>query len=506
MLGMTTGTAVATGEGAASRLRREVERALSAAPGPDLAAALADLTGRDDLSAREWVEVCIGWQRLISYATAGQLVAVAELDRALPTSPVARRGTAAVPPGRRAADELAPALRVAPGTASALVNRARVVDRELPAAADALADGEMTPAQLEVLVGSCAGQPPHVRRRLEVEAVRRCGRRTPRQLRGDLAVVAQQVDPDAAARAAERGRAARDVSLRPSPLAGCSRLVLDLPHLEATASWLAVNGAARRAAARGVRADGTAETRTLGQLRADLAAALLTGRADPVDPALVPTPERLADLAEVQVVVDAATLAGADADTAGAVPGHIPGTGPVDAAHVRWVAARAPWRRVDVDPVTGVLRAVADDTVPPTQEDRVRRVVSGPPPSPPPAAGGYRPTDRLRRFVQMRDATCIGPACHHGTDGTQLDHTRGYDPRTGALTSAGNLGSPCQRVHNAKTHGGWILRQPVPGRFIWISPTGRSYVRRAQPLLPAWHGNGAHGNDAHGNDQTDDPP
>lgn len=495
-----------TGDDAASeaarRLRPVVVDAVAAATGPELLTGLLAVMARQDLSAREWVEVCVGWQRLISYATAGQLAAVAELDRALPTDPALRRGRAGVPAGRRAADELAPALRVAPGTASALVNRARVLDGELPEAADALADGAMTPAQLGVLLEACVGQPPHVARRLQTEAVRRAARRTPRQLRADLSVIAQQADPDAAARAGEAGRAARDVALRPSPLPGCSRLVMDMPQLEATAAWLAVNGAATRAKARGVRGDGTPETRTLGQLRADAAAALLTGRADEADPSLVPAPEILAALAEVQVVVDADTLAGA-----GTVPGHIPGTGPVDAAHIREIASKAPWRRLLADPGTGALRSVGTTTYPPEQgnhrgdggADRLRRLLSAPAEPPPPAGAGYRPGDRLRRHVQTRDATCIGPACHHSARGTQLDHTLEYDPARGHFTTDTNLGSPCQRVHNAKTHGGWTLQQPQPGTFVWTSPTGRVYRRRARPLVPGRR-------DRRGSDTGDDEP
>jgi hypothetical protein len=42
----------------------------------------------------------------------------------------------------------------------------------------------------------------------------------------------------------------------------------------------------------------------------------------------------------------------------------------------------------------------------------------------------------------------------------------------------------CQSVHTAKTHGGWSLAQPEPGRFVWTSATGRVYHRAATPLLP----------------------
>ncbi|PWJ47104.1 hypothetical protein SAMN06264364_1411, partial [Quadrisphaera granulorum] len=54
----------------------------------------------------------------------------------------------------------------------------------------------------------------------------------------------------------------------------------------------------------------------------------------------------------------------------------------------------------------------------------------------------------------------------------------------GGLTEAGNLGSICVPWHQAKTHGDWTLEQPSPGTFVWTSPTGLVYHRRATPLLP----------------------
>ncbi|MFZ5871200.1 MAG: HNH endonuclease, partial [Actinomycetota bacterium] len=59
--------------------------------------------------------------------------------------------------------------------------------------------------------------------------------------------------------------------------------------------------------------------------------------------------------------------------------------------------------------------------------------------------------------------------------------------------------SPCQRMHNAKTHGGWTLQQPQPGTFVWTSPTGRVYRRRARPLVPGRR-------ERRGSDTGDDDP
>ena len=102
----------------------------------------------------------------------------------------------------------------------------------------------------------------------------------------------------------------------------------------------------------------------------------------------------------------------------------------------------------------------------------------------------YRTPTALRRHLHTRDATCIGPACHHPATGTEADHTVNYDEAgpdgQPGSTSHTNLGSTCERIHNAKTHGGWALSQPTPGTFIWTSPTGRTYTRTVRPLIHGW--------------------
>ena len=72
-------------------------------------------------------------------------------------------------------------------------------------------------------------------------------RRTRQQLDAALAAEAVRLDPTHAADMVEHGVSERDVQLRTSPLAGCRRLVADLPTDQAHAAWLALNGAARTA-------------------------------------------------------------------------------------------------------------------------------------------------------------------------------------------------------------------------------------------------------------------
>ena len=353
-------------------LRSFVMEALAEPTGPGLLTRLVELTGRGDLSARECVEVTAGWKQMIGFCSAGQLTVVGELDRSLTApGPDEATSTAAAPgrscPVRAAADELAPVLGIAPRAASALVALSRRVE-DLPAAVDALAEGRMDLTQLRVLDQVVRDLPPAATAAVEGAAVRWAPRRTAQQLRADLAAEATRVDPDHARKAVERGVAERDVSCRPSPVPGCRRIVGDLPLVGAHAAWLGLNGAAKNAKTTGVRPDGTVEDRTLGQLRADLFGALLTGQADEHG-LRIPTPEQLAALAEVQVVVAADTLTGASD-----VPAHIPGVGPVDVGTVRDLAGRARWRRLVADPHTGTLVHADDRVLPPPMTDRCHRL------------------------------------------------------------------------------------------------------------------------------------
>ncbi|HEX5510565.1 MAG TPA: DUF222 domain-containing protein [Actinomycetales bacterium] len=473
-----------------STLRPEVAAALAAEPGPALLTGVLDLMGgAGGLSPREQLELVAAWDRLVGYCQAGRLTAVQDLDEALHPDVADMESV----PLRKTANELAPVLRIAPRAASALVGHARRT-RNLPAAVDGLADGRLTAAQLDVLDQVTRDLPERLRGKVEAEAIQ-CGPTTTRQqLHGHLASKAAELDPEHVSKAVERGTGERDVQLRPSPLPGCHRLVADLPTMNAFAVWHALNGVAQRAKTAAGRAEDVTEERGIAALRADALIALVTGQADDQNPELKPASEILTRFAQVQVVVAADTLTG-ESD----LPAHLPGAGPVDPQTVRGLATKVPWRRLVADPDTGLL--MHRDTVLMTPlngeeglDPRLGRLTEAPVVTRPLDYGAsrYRPPKHLRDHVHTRDATCIGPACHHPATGTQIDHTTNFNEvdhkGTLGVTADYNLGSPCIRWHNSKTHLGWRLEQPAPGHFIWRSPLGRTYTRFARPLVPGWQG------------------
>lgn len=404
---------------------------------------------------------------MAAFCAAGQLDAVAELDRRMVRTGVRADSL------RPAADEVAPVLALEPRSASRLVGLARRVDRLLPAAADALTEGRMDLSQLRLLAGLVREVPdPGVVAALEALAVQHAPRSTVGQLRHLLEAELLRLLPAWAAERARKGREERDVRLLPSPIPGCSRVVADLPLVDATAVWSAVNGIATAARSRGTAPDGEAEDRTLAQLRADGLVSVVTGLLSGAEPPAgdsggvagaravhVPDRSRLAQLAEVQVVVAADALLGQSV-----LPGEVPGVGPVDVSEVRSLAADTRWRRLLADPVSGRLL------------DRGLTV--------------YRPPAALRRHVVTRDGTCVAPTCTAPARTAQLDHTTSFGERgddgSRGTTADTNLGPECERHHHAKTHLGWQLHQPEPGAFRWTSPTGLVHATAPAPLLPGW--------------------
>jgi hypothetical protein len=69
-----------------------------------------------------------------------------------------------------------------------------------------------------------------------------------------------------------------------------------------------------------------------------------------------------------------------------------------------------------------------------------------------------------------------------------VDHTIPYlSPDKGGppgQTRLGNLGPHICRNHNQKTHGGWQVRQPEPGTWLWRSPHKRVYLVNATGTHP----------------------
>jgi Domain of unknown function (DUF222) len=367
---------------------------------------------------------------------------------------------------------------------------------------------------------------------------------TTKQLSDRLHRALQAIDPQLRRRRYERAVQARGVALYLDPRTGTATLVGNgLPPDEAAAAATRLDRlaeAAKRAGHPGTRpqisADlylsmlngcfhGLSEQQIIDRL-------LATHRpeddrdAEPVGPETGPSRDTdqgagdgIATREGIEVRIGLATLAGLDDR-----PGEIPGLGPIGAAVARTAVAAqrrgAAWKFAIVDangylllagplrrrprttgtrpPVVrggvvelhvtleelqrhgtepdlgvwaGVLAEIADAWA---DRDRFRRRLAA------------HPKARFARgaladHIRIRDRNCCGPGCTRPARNSDLDHTREH--HRGGETVEVNIGPACKSHHPDKDRG-WTLAQPEPGVFVWISPLGRTYRTRGEPIRP----------------------
>jgi hypothetical protein len=289
-----------------------------------------------------------------------------------------------------------------------------------------------------------------------------------RRVLGDL-------DPETVRKTREQRLNARKLSRRDGP-GGVSRLVLgDCDAATAAAAFDHVD-----AIAHATHACGAAGTRSLDQLRVDIAMDLLRG-ADPTAAGSArPGPRH----GTISLTVGLSTLAGGD-DEAGMLAGY----GPVTAAVARQTAAQfadvCRWRfglcdddgrlltegplpRAAVKELAAGLRAwaAAGDGRHPVDH------TAGP------DGRAHRdPTPAQKNFVRARDKTCQYPGCRVPAKRCDIDHRAAWID--GGQTTVNNLNCLC-RAHHRFKHLYDISYQPGVGGMVWNLP-GQRYLKRHQP-------------------------
>src|SRR5262245_34212387 len=91
-----------------------------------------------------------------------------------------------------------------------------------------------------------------------------------------------------------------------------------------------------------------------------------------------------------------------------------------------------------------------------------------------------RPTTGDAEYVRARDRRCRFPSCRRRARRCHLDHT--HEHQHGGPSIPCNIGALCARHHRLKTLGTWKLWQIPDGTFIWVSPLGRTYVVKPEPV------------------------
>lgn len=259
-------------------------------------------------------------------------------------------------------------------------------------------------------------------------------RLTTGQLRARLARCVMEADPDGSASSFEAGLEDRKVTIRANPDFTANLTLGSVDPIGAATAMTHIDGLARA-----LKVDG--DTRTLDQVRADVALDLLQGKCQ--CESARPTAGR------VVLRADLATLAGL-ADT----PGELAGYGPVIADVARLTAAEnidGEW----VYEVTDNGRVVATGTT--------RR----------------RPTAAQQRALRAEHPTCTFVGCRMPAFDCDLDHHRPHS--RGGPTHNDNLAPLCRHHHMAKHHAPWqVIAQPNRD-LVWTSPLGHTYVRKRGP-------------------------
>ncbi|MGH8774006.1 MAG: DUF222 domain-containing protein [Jiangellaceae bacterium] len=417
------------------------------APGATLAQVLegVDLTA---LGAYEVVEAVAGWQWIASWAAAGQAAAVTELARRAEMRPLANGQIESMSPQRVTGMEVAARLQLTPAAGEALVARSLCLTEVLPGTLAALAAGRIDMRRAEVVADELRRHDPAVARQVEADVLPRAEHLTAPRLRRAVRQSLHRLAPATVEERREAAAAKRHVQVIPAA-DGMAWLEAYLPAQDAAAVEAAVE-----AAAAAMKRQSPGDGRTKAQRRADALAqmgwiALSTGRLGGCV-----CGQRLDDQhrrpVAVQVTVAMTTLLGLDDH-----PGELAGYGPITAEVARRLAAEGTWRRLLTDPASG---AVLD-------YGRTR----------------YTPPPELVDHVVARDRTCRWPTCDRPAAAGEIDHTLRYP--FGA-TAADDLGAFCKAHHIGKHHSRWRVKQPAPGQFQWITPTGHIYTVEPEPVGP----------------------
>ena len=329
---------------------------------------------------------------------------------------------------RAAIADLAVRLNLAEATVRTQAFEADTLRTLTPTLWNSFRDGQVSAANASTVASLSIGLTDAACHTFEAELLHPAATLAPARFRAMARALRERLVAEPAAERHERAAEGRRVILEPD-LDGMAWLHAYLPADSAQRAMLSVTRMARGLAKAGD------ETRSLAQLRADVAADLLAGvlgaegsYCDTVDGKLPALPPRGAD----------------------DLPIPVP-NGPIDATTARRLAAHAPsFIRILTHPVTGTVRDV----------DRTR----------------YRPPADLKRMVGLRDVVCTFPGCGRRARECDLDHTVAWDDE--GKTAETNLASLCRHHHRLKHETNWSVDRS-DGVSTWTSPTGA--IRASDP-------------------------
>ena len=357
--------------------------------------------------------------------------------------------------------EVACVLTVGAGTAGAFLGDCLALTNRLPLTLKALQAGTVSWAHARVMVDETASLDPAGAGALEAHFLdpdapnpaRGCpaGDLVPYRFRAKARTWRERHRPDSIEKRHAKSAKDRRVEFRPDS-DGMAWFSAYLPADTAAGIWERTTTAARAL-------QGPDETRTLTQLRADVAAILLlnTGTDGNVNGNVnvnglagdVPVPR-----AQVLITVPVLSLLGATEE-----PAMLDGYGPIPPSMARRLVADGAdsFYRVLVDPRDGAPLEIGRKS--------------------------YRIPRAMRAWLRMRDGKCPFPGCSNTSLDTEADHLLAW--HHGGTTGISNLGQPCPKHHKLRHTSGWkptpATKTEPPG---WTSPAGRHYTSEHQDWEP----------------------
>ncbi|MFI7119224.1 DUF222 domain-containing protein [Amycolatopsis sp. NPDC049868] len=334
---------------------------------------------------------------------------------------------------RSVAQEAALELSLVDSHAGAMVAAADALTTRLPRTLNLMDEGKLAGFSAMKVASSTVWLSDEDARTVDALLEDRIADKNPDQVRKAANHAANTIDPEGAGKRAEQHREGRRLTLRHGETGVASIEVEDGPVEKVVAAYQRIDREARA-----LRVGG--ETRTLEQLRADVALDLLLGGQGGVG-----------ERSEVFLYMDLFTYLGLNDD-----PAELAGHGTIPAALAREIAGggNSVLRRIITDPLSGQVLDLGRDR--------------------------YRPTAGLAEFVRVRDRECRRPGCHRPAQACDIDHSVPW--QHGGHTSDTELIDLCRRDHRLKDEPGWTYHLASDGTLTITTPTGQRYDSTPTPL------------------------